>query len=57
VGPEAPIESAVESKPISEAPDYSNQPPIKFEAEVKERGGRGFELYNAADRRTVPEKM
>jgi len=56
-GPAAPIDSAAESKSISEAPDYGNQPPIEFEAEVKERGNRGFELYNAADRRTVPEKM
>lgn len=56
-GPAAPIESAVESKSISEAPDYGNQPPVEFEAKMKERVGKGFEPYNVADRRTVPEKM
>lgn len=40
------------SKSISEAPDYSNQPPVEFTAETKPRTG-GHVFYNNAHRNDI----
>lgn len=52
-GPAAPITTSQGSKPISDAPDYGNQPPIDFNASVKERGNGGHKFFNVAHRDDV----
>lgn len=52
-GPAAPINTSQGSKPISDAPDYGNQPPIDFDASVKERGNGGHKFFNVAHRDDV----
>lgn len=57
VGPEAPITTSEGSKPISDAPDYGNQPPVNFDASVKERGEGGHRFFNVAHRDDVNGKF
>jgi hypothetical protein len=47
----APVETVTKS--IQDAPDYSSQDPVEFEADSPEKTGKGYTSYNVADRRDV----